>query len=94
VGDGGLAILHVQGRGFEEDVGLGGGEPGVDVWRRSIRFASRGRECPPDTSFFATYFDAVGIGDPTEASGGDAGDAVGDAVAIAQLVGAVFQETD
>jgi hypothetical protein len=31
VSDGGLAVLHVEGRGFEEDVGLGGGEPGADI---------------------------------------------------------------
>jgi hypothetical protein len=36
----------------------------------------------------------VRVGDPTQPAGGDAGEAVGDAVAIPQLLDAVFEEAD
>ena len=80
--DGGLAVFHVQGCSFEEDVGFGGGEPFADVRQLRIRLQ-----------------DSLGIqtirgGDPAKASGGDAGDAVGDAVAGAEFFGAVFEEAD
>jgi hypothetical protein len=29
--DGGLAVFHIEGGGFEENVGLGGFQPGLDV---------------------------------------------------------------
>ena len=35
--DGGLAVFHVERCGFEEDVGLGGGEPVADVGGRRLR---------------------------------------------------------
>ena len=80
--DGGLAVFHVQGCSFEEDVGFGGGEPFADVRQLRIRLQ-----------------DSLGIqtirgGDPAKASGGDAGDAVGDAVAGAEFLGAVGEEAD
>ena len=45
----------------------------------------------------ATYFVDVrrlGIGDPSQASRGDSGDAVGDAVVVAELFGTVGEEAD
>jgi hypothetical protein len=36
----------------------------------------------------------IRVGDPAEAAGGDAGEAVGDSVAIAEFLGAVFEEAD
>ena len=98
VGDGGLAVVHVEGGGFEEDVGLGGGEPGADVacdgtagariWSDFRLFAGR--------SARATYIgiDSVWVGDPSQAAGGDAGDAVGNAVAVAEFLGAIFEKAD
>ena len=96
---GGLAIFHVEGRGFEEDVGSGGGEPFADVlsigktcakiWIRFRLFAGGGAR--------ATYFvwvQALGVGNPSQTARGDAGDAVSDPVAVAQFLGAVFEETD
>ena len=51
--DGGLAVFHVEGGGFEEDVGVGGGEPVADVLVRCAGAriwialpAFRGRGCP------------------------------------------------
>jgi hypothetical protein len=38
--------------------------------------------------------DAVWVGRPSQAAGSDAGDAEGDAVALAELVGAVFEQAD
>jgi hypothetical protein len=40
------------------------------------------------------WIKTVGIGDPAKAAGGDAGDAEGDAVLVAEFVGAVLEETD
>jgi hypothetical protein len=96
VGDRRLAVFHVERGGFEEDVGLGGGEPVADVRRLWIRFPARGHECPRYTGLSYTGFgiQAVGIGDPAQPSGGDSGDAVGDAVASAEFFGAVFEEAD
>jgi hypothetical protein len=93
---GGLAVFHVEGRGFEEDVGLGGGEPVANVRRLWIRFPARGHECPRYTGLSHTGFgiQAVGIGDPAQAARGDSGDAIRDAVASAEFFGAVFEETD
>ena len=34
------------------------------------------------------------VGDPAQAAGGDAGDAVGDAVAVAEFLRAVFEQAD
>jgi hypothetical protein len=77
-----LAICHVEGRGFEEDVGAGGGEPVADA-RFGIRFmAFRGRGRPRHTGF---RIEAIRIGGPSQAARGDSGDAEGDAVAIAEF---------
>jgi len=88
--DGGLAILDAEGGGFEENVGLGGGEPGTNVGIRIVtrHFAGGGAR--------ATLFgiEAVWIGEPAQTAGGDAGDAEGDAVAVAEFGGAVLEETD
>jgi hypothetical protein len=89
--DGGLAGFDVEGCGFEEDVGLGFREPVADVsFSLSFRlFGGRGAR--------AACFDwveAVGIRDPAQAAGGDAGEAEGDAVAIAQFLGTIFEEAD
>ena len=86
---GGLAGFDVEGRGFEEDVGLGFCQPVADV---SFSFSFR-----LGTGARATFLDRVeasGIRDPTQAAGGDAGEAEGDAVAIAQFLGTIFEETD
>jgi hypothetical protein len=44
--DGGLSGFDVERCGFEEDVGLGGGEPGADVGQLLIRFAAVQRAEP------------------------------------------------
>jgi len=75
--------LHVEGRGFEENVGLSGGEPGADV----VGFALAGAKN-------RIRIEPIRVGDPAQASRGDSGDAIGDAVAGAEFVGAVFQQTD
>jgi hypothetical protein len=38
--------------------------------------------------------ESLRVGDPAQAARGDSGDAVGDAVAVAEFLRAVFQETD
>ena len=79
--DGGLAVLNVERSGFEENIGLGGFEPGADIVRSTALLirtdAWVGQECPSHTG----WIQAVGIGEPAEAAGGDAGDAEGDVVA-------------
>jgi hypothetical protein len=97
--DGGLAIFHVERCGFEEDVGLGGGEPGADVVDVSGLAGERGRiRCWhfAGKSARATLVrvDSGRVGNPAQAAGGDSGDAAGDAVAIAEFLRAVFEEAD
>jgi hypothetical protein len=61
---------------------LGAGEPFADVRRVRIR------------SQAALEVQTVRVGDPTQASRGDTGDAVGDPVTGAEFVGAVSEEAD
>ena len=96
--DGGLAVGHVQGCGFEEDIGAGGGEPGTGV-ARDFLAGSQGRiRCRhfAGRSARATFvqIDSGGVGDPAQVARGDSGDAVGDAVALAEFLRAVFEQTD
>ena len=88
--DGGLSGLDVEGRGFEEDVSLGGLKPGADGCRLLIRCpAFIGQECPIHTCF---RIQAVGVGNPSQAEGCDSGDAERNSVALAQFLFAVAQE--
>jgi hypothetical protein len=48
-----------------------------------------GHECPTHTSF---HIEASRIGDPTQAAGGDSGDAESNSVALAKFVLAVAQQ--
>jgi hypothetical protein len=85
--DGGLSGFDVEGAGFEEDVGLGGFQPGVDIL---IRFSRSGRGRPLSIQRIF-YIQAIGISEPAEAAGGDAGDTEGDSVAGAEFGLAVFE---
>jgi hypothetical protein len=82
--DGGLAIFYIQRGGFEEDVRFGRFEPGANVGDVRGRFQSRGvggdqlRE-----------FEAVRIRVPSQATGGYAGDAECNSVAVPQFGGAL-----
>ncbi len=38
--------------------------------------------------------ESIRVSNPAQAARGDSGDAVGDAVAVAEFLGAVFEETD
>ena len=87
---GGLAGFDVEGGGFEEDVGLGCGEPGADVFG-GFRFARLGGGRACDVCF---GIEAFRVGDPSQAARGDAGDAEGDSVTLAQFSGAVLEEAD
>src|SRR5258708_23196703 len=93
--DCGLTVFYVEGSGFEEDVGLGGGEPFADVvmWG--------GHSCPP------TVGSRIGIqirqrgeiqpacvSDPAPAAGGDSRNQERNAVAVAEFLGAFFEKAD
>jgi hypothetical protein len=65
--DGGLAGFYVEGCGFEEDIGAGGGEPGANVGR-----VGAGRECSGQAGL---GIETGVIGDPSQATSGDSGDA-------------------
>ena len=72
VGDGGLAVFHIEGCSFEEDVGLGGGEPVSDIFRRDLAGAAIWIRCRlfAGGGARATYFvyvHALWIGDPAQA---------------------------
>ena len=87
--DGGLAVFHVERGGFEQDVGAGRGEPFVDVFAAmgGARFEIRCRHFAGGSARAtqSVYIDALRVGDPAQASGGDSGDAEGDAVAVAEF---------
>ena len=77
---------------------MGGGEPGANVLRGGIA----GTRVRGDLRQFAgggaraTYIwvDSGWVGDPSQSAGGDAGDAVGDAVAVAEFLCAIFEKAD
>jgi hypothetical protein len=95
--DGGLAGFYVKGCGFEEDIGLGGGEPVADVGRLESRFlAISGQECPPHTFLLRTCLEIQPdrVRDPTETPGGEACDAVRHSVALAKVFGPVSKQPD
>jgi hypothetical protein len=85
--DGGLAGLDVEGRGFEEDVGTGGGEPAFDVRGRSPQglkpFLFVGLIGTAETMPFPLGalgesdggVNSIVVGDPSQAARGDSGDA-------------------
>jgi hypothetical protein len=80
---GGLAGLDVEGGGFEEDVGLGGGQPVLDVcWLRirSSGFSARGRALYIIHTELGSQ--TVRVGDPSQAAGCEARDAEGNSVAL------------
>ena len=87
--DGGLAVLHVERGGFEEDVGLGGGEPVADALlaKRSLRQDCRATDSHSDPR-------RLGSAIHPRRREATAGDAVGDAVAVAEFFGAVFEQAD
>ena len=75
--DGGLAVFHIEGRGFEEDVGLGGcrASRGRSRLRHSaLDRRQRSRSGIPRRSN-RSGIEAVWIGDPSQAARGDSGDA-------------------
>jgi hypothetical protein len=106
--DGGLAGFDVERCGFEEDVGAGGGEPGFRLivggcGPQGLKPAfCRGvigtTEVAPFPFVLRIESDgsvqAVCVSDPAQAAGGDSGDAVRNAVAVAKFLGAVFEEAD
>ena len=94
--DGGLAGFYVERCGFEEDVGFGGGEPGVYV---SEILHPRGHGGHRGNSgLFGVCLSgetqAARIGDPSQAAGGDAGDAEGDAVAGFEFLSFLLEQPD
>jgi hypothetical protein len=85
---GGLAVFDVEGGGFEEDVGLGGFQPGLDGRWILIRYpAFVGQECPTHTVQIQT----IRVGDPSQVAGCDSGDAELNSVAVAQFLLAVAE---
>jgi hypothetical protein len=81
--DGGLAILHIERCPFEEEVGLGRCEPIADV--SGGRVATQNRIGLQLLATQSSQVEAVRIGEPAQASRGDAGNAEGDAVAVAEF---------
>lgn len=78
--DGGLAVVGVEGAGFEDDVGADAFEPLADV-SRSCSWVLRGPVIVEDSE----RVQAVGVGEPARAAGGYAGEAPADVVAAAEF---------
>jgi len=91
--NGGLAVVHVEGCGFEEDVGLGGFQPGGDV-RKIFHHRGHGGHRGDTWTIAVWQVQSIGVGDPSQAAGGDASDAVRDAVAVAEVLRAVGEQAD
>jgi hypothetical protein len=79
---GGLAGLRVEGAGFEEDVGAGALQPFADVARRRLlMMRRRGPVIVED----GERVEAVRVGAPAVAAGGNSGKAPTDVVAAAEF---------
>jgi len=98
--------LHVEGCGFEEDVGAGCGEPVADVGGRRPQGLKPSLFMGLIGTAEAVPFpvgvqgesgggiESRAVGDPSQAARSDSGDAKGDAVARAEFFCAVFKEAD